>query len=215
MNQWPPQYPADYVPAEDSEYWSKQLETMPSRERDPIILDKLRRQISYAYTHSEFYRELYRDVPVDPNNIRSFEELAQLPILTKEHIRAEQEAHPPYGRFLCVSPDDVCRIHGTSGTTGRPTIFGISRGDWERIGEAPRPHFMERRPSAVGPGDGCGDIQPVHWQLGCAGRGRAPRGHLLSIRRRRARSNRAGGRVGSYGQANGVIRHALLCPLLG
>ena len=136
MNQWPPQYPADYAPAEDSEYWSKQLETMPSRERDPIILDKLRHQIRYAYTHSEFYRELYRDVPVDPNNILSFEELAQLPILTKEHIRAEQEAHPPYGRFLCVGPDDVYRIHGTSGTTGRPTIFGISRGDWERIAEA-------------------------------------------------------------------------------
>ena len=136
MNQWPPQYLADYAPAEDSEYWSKQLETMPSRERDPIILDKLRHQIRYAYTHSELYRELYRDVPVDPNNILSFEELAQLPILTKEHIRAEQEAHPPYGRFLCVSPDDVYRIHGTSGTTGRPTIFGISRGDWERIAEA-------------------------------------------------------------------------------
>ena len=63
MNQWPPQYPADYVPSEDSEYWSKPLETMPPRERDHIILDKLRRQISYAYTHSEFYQELYRDVP--------------------------------------------------------------------------------------------------------------------------------------------------------
>ena len=28
------------------------------------------------------------------------------------------------------------RIHGTSGTTGRPTVFGIGRDDWERIGEA-------------------------------------------------------------------------------
>ncbi len=136
MDHWPPQYPTDYFPAEDSEYWSEPLETMPPQERNAIILDKLRCQISYAYTHSEFYRELYRDAPVDPNNIRSFEELAQLPILTKEHIRAEQEAHPPYGRFLCVQPDDVYRIHGTSGTTGRPTIFGISRGDWERIAEA-------------------------------------------------------------------------------
>jgi phenylacetate-CoA ligase len=30
----------------------------------------------------------------------------------------------------------VARIHGTSGTTGRPTVFGIGREDWERIGEA-------------------------------------------------------------------------------
>ena len=136
MNQWPPRYPADYVPQEDTEYWDAALETMPPAARDAIILEKLRHQINYAYTHSEFYQELYRDLPIDPKNIRSFSELAQLPILTKEHIRVEQEAHPPYGRFLCVPPDRVSRIHGTSGTTGRPTIFGISRDDWERIGEA-------------------------------------------------------------------------------
>jgi phenylacetate-CoA ligase len=109
---------------------------MPPAARDAIILEKLRHQINYAYTHSEFYQKLYRGVPVDPKNIRSFDELAQLPVLTKEHIRIEQEAHPPYGRFLCVPPDRVFRIHGTSGTTGRPTIFGISRDDWERIAEA-------------------------------------------------------------------------------
>jgi phenylacetate-CoA ligase len=28
------------------------------------------------------------------------------------------------------------RVHGTSGTTGDPTIFGISDDDWERIAEA-------------------------------------------------------------------------------
>jgi phenylacetate-CoA ligase len=35
-----------------------------------------------------------------------------------------------------VAPGEVARIHGTSGTTGRPTVFGIGRDDWERIGEA-------------------------------------------------------------------------------
>lgn len=30
----------------------------------------------------------------------------------------------------------MARIHGTSGTTGRPTVFGVGRDDWERIGEA-------------------------------------------------------------------------------
>jgi phenylacetate-CoA ligase len=29
----------------------------------------------------------------------------------------------------------VARIHGTSGTTGRPTVFGVGSDDWERIGE--------------------------------------------------------------------------------
>lgn len=112
------------------------METMGPAEREQIILDKLRHQVGYAYTHSGFYQEFYQDASVDPTNLRSFEEFAQLPILTKEEVRLEQERHPPYGRFLCVPEEKVFRIHGTSGTTGRPTVFGISRDDWERIAEA-------------------------------------------------------------------------------
>ena len=119
-------------------------------QRDEIILDKLRGQVSYAWENSGFYREFWRDGAVDPANIRSLEEFAQLPILTKEEVRHEQETYPPYGRFLCVSPEQVYRIHGTSGTTGRPTVFGISRGDWERIGEA---HARILWAAGVRPGD--------------------------------------------------------------
>ena len=134
--EWPPQYPANFTPPRDEEYWSPEIETMPSELRDRLILIKLRHQVRYAFNNSGFYREFYQDVPLDPDNLGSLEEFAQLPILTKEDIRREQEDHPPYGRFLCVPPEDVFRIHGTSGTTGRPTVFGISKGDWERIGEA-------------------------------------------------------------------------------
>ena len=36
----------------------------------------------------------------------------------------------------CIEPDDVVRVHGTSGTTGRPTAFGIGRDDWRAIANA-------------------------------------------------------------------------------
>ena len=134
--EWPPRYRSDFVPKDESEYWHPDMETMPPAQRDSFILEKLRHQIRYAYNHSGFYREFYRGVTVDPTDIGSFQELAQLPILTKEDIRLEQELHPPYGRFLCVPEEQVFRVHGTSGTTGRPTVFGIGRDDWERIGEA-------------------------------------------------------------------------------
>ena len=135
-NDWPPDYPAGYVPAGGQEHWSPGLETMAPGERDGLILGKLRAQVRYAYRHSGFYREFYSDAPVDPDNLGSLEEFAQLPILTKDDIRREQESHPPYGRFLCVAPGDIFRVHGTSGTTGRPTVFGIGRDDWGRIAEA-------------------------------------------------------------------------------
>ena len=134
--EWPPKYPDSYYPSPDQEYWSPGLETMPPEQRDRHILGKLQRQVRYVYDNSGFYQEFYRDAPVDPANLISLEEFAQLPILTKEHIRSEQEEHPPYGRFLCVPPEDIFRVHGTSGTTGRPTVFGIGKDDWERIAEA-------------------------------------------------------------------------------
>ena len=133
---WPPQYPTSYTPPSGQEYWWPELETMAPERRDAVVLEKLRQQVRYAFTHSGFYQEFYRDAPVDPANLDSLDEFARLPILTKDDIRREQEEHPPYGRFLCVPPEDVFRVHGTSGTTGRPTVFGIGRGDWDRIAEA-------------------------------------------------------------------------------
>ena len=134
--EWPPQYDASYQPAPDSEYWDSLRETQDPADREKLILQKIRHQVSYAWKRSEFYREFYKDLKVDPTEISSLEQFRQLPILTKEEIRLEQEQHPPFGRFLCIPEEQVFHIHGTSGTTGRPTVFGIGRDDWERIAEA-------------------------------------------------------------------------------
>ena len=133
---WPPKYDRSYVPDPGSEYWDPQAETMPPQEREALVLEKLGHQVRYAYEHSAFYREFWRDAGADPSNIRSLDDFRQLPILTKEDLRREQEAHPPFGRYLCVPEERVMRIHGTSGTTGDPTLFCISEDDWERIAEA-------------------------------------------------------------------------------
>lgn len=134
--EWPPQYDSSYQPAPDSEYWDPSRETLEPADREKLILQKIRHQVTYAWERSEFYRELYEDLKVNPTDISSLDQFRQLPILTKEEIRLEQEQHPPFGRFLCIPEDQVFHIHGTSGTTGRPTVFGIGRDDWERIAEA-------------------------------------------------------------------------------
>ena len=48
-----------------------------------------------------------------------------MPVITKEELRLAQAEHPPFGDYLCIPESEVARIHGTSGTTGRPTAFGI------------------------------------------------------------------------------------------
>lgn len=117
----------------DGEHWNDRVETRSPAERREAVLEKLRHQVRYAYDNSAFYREFYSDVDADPRDIGSFEEFERLPVLTSEDVKAEQKAHPPFGRFLCIDEDDIARIYGTSGTTGRPKVFGVGEGDWDRI----------------------------------------------------------------------------------
>jgi phenylacetate-CoA ligase len=132
---WPATEPGSHTPAPTSEYWDKSQETRPPDERKEDILGKLREQVKYAYENSEFYREFYSDVDVDPRNITSFDEFRQLPVLRSDDLKQEQKEHPPFGRFLCIDESEVSRIYGTSGTTGRPKVFGIGDDDWDRIAE--------------------------------------------------------------------------------
>jgi phenylacetate-CoA ligase len=135
--QWPPVYDPSYFPAPDEPYWNRTLETMDPEERErKIILPKLQSQIAYAYANSSFYRKKWDKARIKPQDIRSLEDFDQLPCVMKEEIREDQAEFPPFGSNLCVPKKELARIQGTSGTTGKPTAFGISRGDMARIAEA-------------------------------------------------------------------------------
>lgn len=134
---WPPRYDRSYFPPEDAAYWDEDLETMDPEERDQkVILPKLQAQLSYAYEKSDFYRKKWDEAGVKPEDIRSLDDFQEVPFVTKNEIRQDQLAYPPFGSNLCVSREELGRVQGTSGTTGKPTAFGISKDDMARIAEA-------------------------------------------------------------------------------
>ena len=101
-----------------------------------LIFNKLKSQLEWAWEKSPFYREKWEKAGISPDTLKTLSDLSKFPVITKEDLRLSQKLHPPYGDYLCVPKKEVIRIHGTSGTTGTPTIFGISKEDWEKIGEA-------------------------------------------------------------------------------
>lgn len=109
---------------------------MDPGERRGVVLEKLRAQVAYCFDRSPFYRRLWSEAGVSPDTLRSLEDFARFPFVTKDAIRRDQEQHPPYGSNVCCPPEEIARVHGTSGTTGRPTAFAISADDWRRIGAA-------------------------------------------------------------------------------
>jgi phenylacetate-CoA ligase len=133
---WPPAYDPSYQPGPDEEHWLPEIECAAPAARDALILHKLQRQVGYAWQRSPFYRRKWQEAGVSPETLRSLDDLARFPAVQKAELRAAQTAAPPFGDYLCIEPREVARIHGTSGTTGHPTVFGIGAEDWERTREA-------------------------------------------------------------------------------
>ena len=123
------------LPDNDQAHWAPE-ETMDPEQRGEIILEKLRGQIRYCWERSPFYRGLWSEAEVFPETLRTLADLRHFPFVMKDAIRADQAAHPPFGSNLCCPQEAVAHLHGTSGTTGRPTAFAISRDDWLRIAAA-------------------------------------------------------------------------------
>src|SRR5438270_1962621 len=58
--------------------------------------------------------------------IRSLDDVAQLPFTTKADLRESY----PFG-LLAVPREELVRVHASSGTHGKPTVVGYTRGDLE------------------------------------------------------------------------------------
>src|SRR5918999_2018922 len=133
---WPPRYDPTYRPAVDEEHWLPELECAPPDVRGEIVLAKLRRQVEWEWQRSAFYRRKWDEAGVSPDTLKRLDDLRRFPVVQKVELRAAQASHPPFGDYLCIEPSEVARVHGTSGTTGRPTVFGLAADDWGRTGEA-------------------------------------------------------------------------------
>jgi len=136
LRAWPPRYDPAYRPSAEAGEWLPEVERAHPEAREELILAKLRAQVRWAWEKSPFYRRKWDEAGVSPDSLRSLRDLARFPVVQKNELRAAQAAHPPFGDYLCIDPAEVARRPRTSGTTGRPTVFGIGRDDWARIAEA-------------------------------------------------------------------------------
>jgi phenylacetate-CoA ligase len=71
-----------------------------------------------------FYREALRAAGVSAEEIRSADDVRRLPFTVKEDLRRNY----PLG-LLAVPRSEVARVHGSSGTTGKPTFVAYTKRD--------------------------------------------------------------------------------------
>ncbi|MEA2277251.1 MAG: hypothetical protein QOC78_2211 [Solirubrobacteraceae bacterium] len=133
---WPAAYDDDYLPPLGQEHWFPVRETMDAEDREAAILERIQIVMRYAHARSPFYRRKWSEAGLEPGDVKTMQDYERVPVVTKEELRLAQAAHPPFGDYLCIPEVDVVRVNGTSGTTGRPTAFGIGLGDWRAIANA-------------------------------------------------------------------------------
>jgi phenylacetate-CoA ligase len=118
-------------------YWDADRETRSAEERSALIFQRVVAQVDYAYNRLPFYRRLYDAHGLRPEDIRSMDDFSKrVPVVTKDMLREDQREHPPFGSASGVDNEDILRVYASSGTSGTPTFYGISRQDWERAADA-------------------------------------------------------------------------------
>jgi len=119
--------------AEHRKYYDNEIETLDREQLETLQLDRLKRQIRRCYDLSMFYRERFDKIGLKPEDIGSLDDNLRIPPVTKQELRDEQSAHPPFGRYTVAPQTDWRELHPSTGTTGVPVNTIWSAKDVENI----------------------------------------------------------------------------------
>lgn len=115
-------------------FWNPAREEMSREELRDHQFRKLQEQIKYNYENGPFYKERFDQEGIQPGDIKTWEDFRRIPTMTKEDHRWAQDESiarfgNPYGMITCAPETKLRRISSTSGTTGTPTLYTLTKHD--------------------------------------------------------------------------------------
>jgi phenylacetate-CoA ligase len=110
--------------------YQPEIETMSREELRRLQSERLVETVHRVYARVPFYRRLFDEHGVRPEDIRGVDDVVKLPFTRKKDFRDQY----PFG-LLAVDRREVVRVHGSSGTKGKPTLVAYTRRDIENWSE--------------------------------------------------------------------------------
>jgi len=111
--------------------WNSQIERLARKELESLQLMRLLAVVAKMYERVPFYRRLLDEAGIKPGSLKSLPDLQNLPFTRKSDLRENY----PFGLF--AEPlNHVSRLHASSGTKGKPTVVGYTKGDistWSQV----------------------------------------------------------------------------------
>lgn len=110
--------------------WNETIECASRDEMAAIQSERLIRTVQRIYHNIPSYRSKMQEKGLVPSDIKSVEDISQLPFTVKTDLRDNY----PFGMFT-VPMSEIVRLHASSGTTGKPTVVGYTRNDLQMWSE--------------------------------------------------------------------------------
>lgn len=98
-------------------------ESLPRGELKALQLARLKEAVAHTQ-NVPHYQKAFAEAGISANSIQTLDDLRRLPFTTKADLRGEY----PLG-MLAVDRAEVLRFHGSSGTTGKPTMVAYTKND--------------------------------------------------------------------------------------
>lgn len=106
--------------------WQENYEAMSLDEMRQLQLERLQATLNRAYLKVDFYKRVFDEYGVHPDDVKDLSDIARFPFTHKNDLRDNY----PYGMFA-VPMRDIVRVHSSSGTTGKATVVGYTHRDME------------------------------------------------------------------------------------
>jgi phenylacetyl-CoA:acceptor oxidoreductase subunit 1 len=177
-------------------------ETMPRPALAELQTQRLKRTLEQAYANVPHYRRKFDAAGVKPGDLRTSADLSRFPFAVKTDLRDNY----PFGMFA-VPREQLIRLHASSGTTGKATVVGYTKGDLDRwadlmaLAGLRRGQARRHRPQRL-------RLRPLHRRARRPLRCRAARLHRGAAVRRR---HRAPSDPPHRFRRTRAVRNALVC----
>lgn len=104
--------------------WNREIECADRADIKKLQLERLKKIVKRCYEQVPFYTKKFDEIGLKPEDIKTLDDVRRLPFTTADDLRENY----PFGLFA-VDNKEIVRVHGSSGTTGKPKIVGYTKND--------------------------------------------------------------------------------------
>lgn len=115
----------------DQTFWDPEAQTMSRDQLHDLQSERLRAMVRRVVETPVplFQRKLAEAGIESPDDVKSVDDINQIPLTVKQDLRDSEAAAPPFGDYRFTDPHQCVRLGTSTGTTGTPTIALFTRND--------------------------------------------------------------------------------------